>query len=117
MVTMDERREREIGLAERERQFWNSFRDMLAERARNLDGLAAKATASAAADHADANDAAAKATAAADRIERLRRGEDAPFGREIDVEKIARDTGWTTADIKHARVLAVGVNPCVPHIP
>jgi hypothetical protein len=87
MVMVDERREHEIDLAERAGKIWGMFRDILAERARGLDGVAANATASAVADRAGADDAGAKATAATDRLERWRRGEDAPRGREIELEK------------------------------
>ena len=106
LPTPAERQAHEVALAERDRRFWDGLRDMFSESARGMDGVAANATASAAADRAGADDAAAKATAAADRAEHWRRSEDAPRGRAIDAEKIARAAGWTTADINHARVLA-----------
>jgi hypothetical protein len=71
-----------------------------------MDGLASNATASATADRKGAADAGTRAADAADRRDRLRRGEDAPRGSEIDVEKILREAGWTSADIRHAIILS-----------
>src|SRR5262249_34099649 len=106
MVTPDERREHEIALAEREQYFWNSTQELLAERAEGKDGLASDATASATADRQGAADASTRAADAADRRDRLRRGEDAPRGSEIDFEKILHEAGWTSADIRHAVILS-----------
>ena len=63
-------------------------REQHARAAEEMDSVASHATAS-----------------AADRRDRLRRGEDAPRGSEIDFEKIVRQAGWTSADIRHAVVL------------
>jgi hypothetical protein len=106
MVTADERRERELALAEREQVIWDSMRDILAERAEGLAGMASKAAAAAAADRRAASDASAWAADAADRRERLRRGEDAPPGQEIDPEQILRDAGVSPANIRHMKVMA-----------
>jgi len=105
MVTPDERREHEIALAEREQHVWNGMHELLAERAAGMDGVASFATESATADRQGAADASTRAVDAADRRDRLRRGEDAPRGSEIDFEKIVRQAGWTSADIRHAVVL------------
>jgi hypothetical protein len=70
--------------------------------AAGMDGVASHATASATADRQGAADASTRAADAADRRDRLRRGEDAPRGSEIDFEKILRQAGWTSADIRHA---------------
>jgi hypothetical protein len=78
---------------------------LLAEQAEGKDGLASNATASAAADRKGAADASTWAAEAADRCDRLRRGEDVPRGSEIDFEKILRQAGWTSADIRHSLVL------------
>jgi hypothetical protein len=53
-----------------------------------------------------AADAADKVTVAKDRVERLRRGEDVPGGLSKpitpeDYERILRDAGMTTSDIRH----------------
>jgi hypothetical protein len=66
---------------------------MLIEHARGKEGIAAEATASAVADRAAASDAGAWAAAAGDRLERWRRGEDAPRGQAIDGAKILRAAG------------------------
>jgi len=88
-------------------RFWSTFEGILAESARGLEGAAANATASAAADRTSAKDAGERATAASERIERLRRGDaDVPRGHEIDLEKILREIGMTTADLNHYCVLA-----------
>jgi len=114
MVTAEERCAHEIGLAERERQVWDGMRDMLAERAQGMEEVAAKATTSAAADRAGADDAGARATSASDRIERWRRGEDAPRGQEVDFEKIMREGGMTAAHLNHCRVLASLPREAIP---
>src|SRR5262249_14656083 len=72
MVTPDERRAHEIGLAECERHVWNSMHELLAERAEGMDGVASYATASATADRQGASDASTRAADAADRRDRLR---------------------------------------------
>jgi hypothetical protein len=105
-VTADERREHEVALAEGERRLWDCMRDLLAERAAGLEDMTSKATASSAEARKSAEDAEARSAAAAERLERWCRGEDAPRGKAVDFEQILRDAGWTAADLRHARVLA-----------
>jgi hypothetical protein len=115
MVTADDRREHEIALADRERQVWNGLQGILAERAEGMDGVAASATASAAADREGASDAGARAAAAAGRVDRLRRGDDdVSRGQEVDLETILREAGWTTAKLNHCHVLAALPREALP---
>jgi hypothetical protein len=107
LVTADERREHEIGLAEREQRLWDGMRELLAERASGLADMASRASADGEEARKSAEDAGTRAVAATDRIDRWRRGDASVLrGQEVDLEKILRDAGWTTADIDHALVVA-----------
>ena len=105
MVTVDERQAHEIALAERAQKMSTTIRDLLTEQAKDMDGLAVTATASAARARKAAADAGADAADAGIRAERWRRGEAAPRGQEVDLEKALREAGMTDAKLRHARVL------------
>ena len=77
-VTVEERCAHEIALAEREREVWDTVCELLGERAVGQAELASEASAA---------DAAARLSAAGERIERLRRGEQVSPGEELDVER------------------------------
>jgi hypothetical protein len=115
MVTADQRREHEIGLAEREQKVWGALRDVFAEEAAGMEGVAASATATAAEGHRRANDVGTWATDAGERAERLRRGDDnVPRSEEIDFEKILREAGFSAAHLKHMKVLGALPRDAIP---
>src|SRR5262249_7157412 len=101
-VTAEERCAHEIALAEREREVWDGMRDLLAERAAGQAELAGEVSAASMAARASAEGAFLRSSAAHDRIERLRRGEQVSPSEELDVEGILRPAGWTRADMDHA---------------
>jgi hypothetical protein len=111
MVTIEEVRTLQLENAAADQRFWNGLRDMHAEAAEGNKQLAVSAERKAAEAQAGAEAACAKAEAAKDRAERLKRGETVSGGlgkkptRE-DFERILRDAGWTTKDIKNAETVA-----------
>src|SRR5262249_16025059 len=107
-VTAEERCAHEIALAEREREGWDGMRDLLAERAAGQAGLAGggggagRVSGASMGARGCGEGAFLRSSAAHDRIERLRRGEQVSPSEELDVEGILRPAGWTRADMDHA---------------
>ena len=109
MVTLEEIRALQLENAEADASLWESIRDMNQDQADGHKELKAKAVQAIARDEAAAAKAAAEVAAAKDRIERIKRGEDVQggLGKRVDFEQILRNAGWTTADLQHARVMAL----------
>jgi hypothetical protein len=106
MVTPQERNEYEIELATQEQRVFDTFREMLTPKADGNESLASKAMAESATDKRMAEDAAKRSAQVADRIARLKRGEQVANGKALDFDAILREAGWTPADMRHAAVLA-----------
>jgi hypothetical protein len=118
MVTLDEQRALQLESAKANEQFWASLHDMHADIVEGHRGLASTAERTAAQGQAEMAKVAEARDIAADRRERLERGEDVPgglskpFNRE-DAERILRENGFTASDIQHCAdvdTLANGVN-------
>jgi hypothetical protein len=106
MVTLDEVQAAKIEAAEADERFWLGLHEMHTERIEGHGRVIAGAEGQIAASKAEAEKCAAAATEAKDRIERLKRGEDVASGlTKPDWEKMLRESGWTTRDINHARLL------------
>jgi hypothetical protein len=99
--------------AQAEASFWDSLAEMHGETIEGYKALIQTATKKIDAAEAEQRKAANHAAKAKDRIERIERGENVPgIGKRMtpkDMEKILRNAGWTTADIKHVvTVAAIG---------
>ena len=105
MVTIEEIQTLQLENAEADERFWQGFAEMQTERAGGNDQLAATAQQVASEARTQAENAAKKADAAKDRVARLKRGEAVTggLGKPIDPERLSREAGMTTADIKRAR--------------
>jgi hypothetical protein len=92
MVTIDELVEVKVENAEADERLWSSLREMHEEQTKSLKQLAAGAESGIAENQSAADDAAAKAAEAKERVERLKRGEDVPggLGKPVDVEQLPR---------------------------
>jgi hypothetical protein len=104
MVTLDEQHRLKIENAEANERFWTTLHSMHEEQVNGHKDILAITERSIAAISAHMAEAAAKAADAKDRIERIRKGEDVPVGKRLtreDVERILREAGLTTADIRH----------------
>ena len=107
MVTIDELRALQRENAEADARLWAGLQGMSAEMATGQRGLAALASQKAADLQAMAKDAAEKAAAAKDRLDRLAKGEDvAGLGKRENFEKVLMDAGWNRDDIRHATEMA-----------
>jgi hypothetical protein len=107
MVTLDEVQAAKIEAAEADERFLSRLHGMHTEQMEGHGRLIAGAEGQIAAIKAEAEKCAAAATDAKDRIERLKRGEDVASGlTKPDWEKMLRESGWTTRDINHARLLS-----------
>jgi hypothetical protein len=111
MVIVDEQRDVQVRNAEADEQFWQRLHDMHAATVADHQQLIATAQRAIANAQAAADNAAANAADAKDRAERIKRGEDVPGGlgkplAEEDYERILRDAGMNTSDIRHCRQLA-----------
>jgi len=120
MVTLDEQRALQLGWAKADEQFWAGLHDMHASVVEDHKGLAGTVEHAVAKGQAGMANAAEKRDAAKDRRERLERGEDVPGGlgkplmRE-DVERILREAGWTTRDLRRLDLIGA-VNELGPKI-
>jgi hypothetical protein len=106
MVTADEQRELQLENAEAEARFWSTFRDMNAETVEGHKQLVASSERVIAEGQSAAADAENKAAIARERLERIRRGEEVEGGLRKpltweDCERICREAGLTTSDIRH----------------
>jgi hypothetical protein len=107
MVTADEQVALQTENAEVEAQFWSQVRDFHAEQIKGQGQLAATASDLIAEGRTAMTDAATRADAAQDRVERLRRGENLSggLGEPLDVVALLKQEGFTTADLRHAEQL------------
>jgi hypothetical protein len=111
MVTAAEQVALQTENAERDARFWSQISDMHAERIKGHEQLAGKAADAIAGGRIVVTDATARAEAARDRVERLRRGEalSGGLGKPVtgaDVVALLSTMGWTAAEIRHAEQLA-----------
>jgi hypothetical protein len=107
---LDEQRQLKFENAEANERFWARHRDYLQGTVTDHGGLAAKAERAITTGRAQAAEADAKAATAKDAADRLKKGEDVPvvekpLTRE-DIERICRNAGLTTADLRHCELLA-----------
>jgi hypothetical protein len=105
--SLDEQRELKLETAKADEQTWSSLRDVNAASGQDHERLSAKAKAAAERAKAAAAEAQALAAEAAERVQRLERGDDVPggLGKPVDVVNILREAGWT-AHINDAKLLA-----------
>ena len=111
MVMIDEQRAKQLENAESDERFWAGQRDMCQATADDHKGLATTVVQAIASNQNAAADAAAKATAARERTERIKKGEDVPGGlgkplTHEDFVRIMREAGMTTSDLRHCERLA-----------
>jgi hypothetical protein len=109
MVTLDEQSASKIENAEANERFWTNLHAMHKEQVTDHKDLLAATERSIAAISAHMAQAAVRAAEAKERIERIRKGEDVPIGKPLkreDVERILREAGHTTADIRHMDLVA-----------
>jgi hypothetical protein len=110
MVVVDEQRAVQLRNAEADERFWSGMRDnnqATIDDHRRL--IAAAERAIAVAEQARAA-AAAEATAAKDRVDRIKRGEDVPggLGKPLtyeDMNRMLLEQGFTTSDLRHMELL------------
>jgi hypothetical protein len=110
MVTGDERRALQLEHAESNERFWSSLREMNEETAKDWQGHVAKTERTIAENKEAAANAKNHATAARDRITRLKNGEDVlgGLGKPVDMENTLAAAGWSKSDLRHSqRVHAV----------
>ena len=103
MVTIDELVEVKVENAEADERLWSSLRGMHEGQAEGLKQVAATAERGIAENRSAADNAAANAAEAKERVERLKRGEDVPggLGKPVDFDQICRDAGLSAADLRH----------------
>jgi hypothetical protein len=111
MVTADEQVALQTENAERDARFWSHMGDTLAERIKGHEQLAAKAADAITNGRTAVTDATARAEAAQDRVERLRKGVSLSGGlgksmTHADVAAFLKTAGWTVADMREAEQLA-----------
>jgi hypothetical protein len=105
MVTLDEQRAKQLENTESDERFWAAQSDMYQATADDQKGLAATVAQAIASMQNAAADAAVKATAAKERAERIKKGEDVPggLGKPLtyeDIERSFREAGMTS-DLRH----------------
>jgi hypothetical protein len=110
MVTPDEQRELQLTNAEADERFWSSLSNMNAATAADHKALIATAERAVTQGEAAAADAAAKATAARERGERIRKGENVQggFGKPMtgeDLETMLLANGFTKRDLRRMEML------------
>jgi hypothetical protein len=104
MVMVAEQTAMQLAMEEASAEFWEDLGDMHRSGAEERKALAAIIAKQIAANEAGAANADEHAKNARDRIERLKRGEAVPASKPLtpkDVERIFRDAGFTTADLRH----------------
>jgi hypothetical protein len=112
MVTLDEQRALQLRNAESDERFWTGIHDMHAGTVDDHKGLASAAERKAVDGQAEMAKAAIQRDTAKDRRERLERGEDVPGGlgkrfTRKDAERILREAGMSTSDIRHCINFAI----------
>src|SRR5262249_8793117 len=111
MPTADEQRGLQLENAKTDADQWEWIHGTHAAMVQDHKGLAAMVADKIAEGETCAAEAAAKAKVARERVEGIERGENVegglgePLGAK-NVEKILRAAGYTTSDLRHARVLA-----------
>jgi regulator of replication initiation timing len=111
MVTPEEQRALQLENDEIDERFWTGLQEMHAQQAQDQKRLAAAAEKAAAASQEGADEAVAKVTAAKERIERLKRGENVEggLGKPLDIEQVLLRAGFTKSDLMNMRrVHAIG---------
>jgi hypothetical protein len=109
MVTLDEQHRLKIENAEANERFWTKLHAMHEEQVTGHKDLLATAERSIAAISVHMAQAVARAAEARERIERIRKGEDVPVSKPLtreNAERILREAGFTTADIRHMDLVA-----------
>jgi hypothetical protein len=109
MVTIDEQRTLQRENAEADAKFWDTFQDLNADNAEGQKELAAIATRTAASAEANAKDAAEKAAAARNRIDRLEKGETLTGGlgkSKVLTRKDFIKAGFTESEMRHCKDVA-----------
>ena len=111
MPTADEQRGLQLENAKTDADQWEWIHGTHAAMVQDHKGLAAMVADKIAEGETCAAEAAAKAKVARERVEGIERGENVEggLGEPLDaknVEKILRAAGYTTSDLRHARVLA-----------
>jgi hypothetical protein len=110
MVTPDEQRALQIENAEADARLWGSLHDMHQEQVEGHKGLAGKVERTIAENEKATAQARERRDTAQNRLERLKNGENVqggihkPITRE-DLDRILREAGMTTADIRHCETL------------
>jgi hypothetical protein len=110
MVTADEQLSLQLENAEAEERFWTGRRDTDQATAEDHKGLAAHVAQVIASSQTAGADAAAKAAAAKERVERIKKGEDVPGGlgkpvtRE-DFERALIKAGMTKGELRHIKIV------------
>ncbi len=108
MVTPDEQRAIQEENAKDDERFWDTMRDMNAASVEEHKVLIARAEANVA-DHArNAAEAAKKANAAKDHLDRLRRGDTVAggLGKRLDLVAALKAAGWTPSMMRHAESMS-----------
>jgi hypothetical protein len=107
MVTTAEQRELKIKTAEEAARLAQSMHDMHADSVAGTKGLIARAAAGVSQGEAAMADLAKDAAESNERLDRLRKGEDAPakISRPMTGAEFMKAIGWTKADLRNARVL------------
>ena len=108
MVTADDRRTLQQENAESDRLFWTALRDLNAEAAEGHNRVLATAEKKTAEAQAAVADADAKIASLAQRLDRLRRGEDVPGGLNAPatLKELLRAIGWKPSDRRRALLLS-----------
>jgi hypothetical protein len=110
MVTPEEQRELQLENAKEDERFWSGLHEMNNEQAKGHADIAANAERTAMEAQGRATAAASKATEARERITKIEKGEvvQGGLGKSMtpeDVERILREQGWSTSDLKHCRII------------
>ena len=109
MVTPEEQRDLQAENAKDDERFWGAIRDLNASGVEGRKGLIASAEKEIAEQLASAAQAAERAAAAKERLERIKRGESVSggLGKRLDFEKLMlREAGVTPSLLKRAKLLA-----------
>ncbi|MBJ7403388.1 MAG: hypothetical protein JHD07_08860 [Bradyrhizobium sp.] len=108
MVTIDEQRALKLEVAQADEKLWDALAAMHEASANDQRRLGARAERVAIANQQASIEAATRAATMRDRIERLKRGEDAPGAlKRFDPGRALHDAGWSKAEIEHAILLAM----------
>jgi hypothetical protein len=118
MVTVEEQRALQLENAQADEKLWAGLHDISQGLVDGHKALKARVDQTIATNEAAAADAAVNVAAAKDRIERIKRGENVQggLGKQVDIEQMLRNTGWTTKEINDATLLAALPEEAIKHI-